>query len=268
MGLFSRKPSDARAKARPSISGEAQARELRVRARRRLIGALALALAAAIVVPVLFDSAQDAPQESMIVVPMVVAPAENAPLAQTPDSGASGGGVILAADDGAPPAQAVTPAPGGSPVQQAAQSSAAPRAGSGTGTANRTSAGASNAPPARENAARPTPAPTPIQERTDDGSVALALLEGRQPPKTDAAPSPGGFVLQVAAYKTQADAAARRDRLVQAGVGNAYVETAQIRGEPTYRVRVGPFSTREAAQAAQTRIRALGDYNDAFITSP
>jgi len=259
MGLFSRKPVDARPKARPSISGEAQARELRVRARRRLIGALALALAVAIVVPMLFDSASDAPQESMIVVPMVLAPAADAPLAQTPDAGASGGGVILATDDSAPPV------PG---AQQAAQGSVAngTTTGSTTGTASGTANGASNAAPSvREDAPRTTPAP--VQARTDDGSVALALLEGRQPPKTDAAPSSGGFVLQVAAYKTESDAVARRDRLVQSGVTNAYVEAVNLKGERTYRVRVGAFSTREAAQAAQTRIRALGDYKDAFITN-
>jgi len=97
MGLFSRKSAaaDARPKSRPSISGEAQARELRVRARRRLIGALALVLAVVIVAPMLFETTPESPQESMIVVPMVVAPAVDDPLTQAPDSGASGGGVII-----------------------------------------------------------------------------------------------------------------------------------------------------------------------------
>jgi len=101
MGLFSRKSSsaDARPKSRPSISGEAQARELRVRARRRLIGALALVLAVVIVAPMLFDTTSESPQESMIVVPMVVAPAVDDPLTQVPDSGASDGGVIIATND-------------------------------------------------------------------------------------------------------------------------------------------------------------------------
>ena len=49
--------------------------------------------------------------------------------------------------------------------------------------------------------------------------------------------------------------------------GLVLVAGAQASGKTTYRLRVGPFSTREAAQAAQARIRALGDYKDAFITA-
>jgi DedD protein len=58
----------------------------------------------------------------------------------------------------------------------------------------------------------------------------------------------------------------RRDRLVAAGVTNAYIETATSSGKATYRLRVGPFPTREAAQAAQARLRALG-YDNGFIST-
>jgi len=258
MGLFSRKSSsaDARPKSRPSISGEAQARELRVRARRRLIGALALVLAVVIVAPMLFDTTSESPQESMIVVPMVVAPAADDPLTQTPDAGASGGGVIIATNDAADvqtPAQAPS-----SSTQTARTSQPQPSA------PPRNQAAPANTP---TRTSPPVPSSRSTQDRTDDGSVALALLEGRQPPAASPPPSPNRFVLQVAAYNTQSDALTRRDQLVQSGVTNAYVETARVSGRNTYRVRVGPFSTREAAQAAQARIRSLGDYKDAFITN-
>jgi DedD protein len=39
-----------------------------------------------------------------------------------------------------------------------------------------------------------------------------------------------------------------------------------VNGRPKYRVRVGPFQSREAAQAAQTRLRTQG-YGGAFITT-
>src|SRR5690606_26314092 len=114
--------------------------------------------------------------------------------------------------------------------------------------------------------AAPTKPATQPKQRTDDGSVALALLEGRAPaaPKPAAAGSSGNVVLQVAAYTTQADAESRRDQLVAAGVTNAYVENAIANGKTAYRLRVGPFPTREAAEAAQARLRQLG-YNNGLI---
>ena len=50
-------------------------------------------------------------------------------------------------------------------------------------------------------------------------------------------------------------------RLRQAGVTDAYVESGQSNGRTVYRLRVGPFSSHEAAQAAQARLRALGYQN-------
>ncbi|TAM10963.1 MAG: SPOR domain-containing protein, partial [Pusillimonas sp.] len=65
---------------------------------------------------------------------------------------------------------------------------------------------------------------------------------------------------------TEKDALARRAKLLAAGVTDAYIESAVSGGKPTYRLRVGPFQTRDAAQAAQTRLRALG-YENGFISS-
>src|SRR5690606_21370308 len=74
--------------------------------------------------------------------------------------------------------------------------------------------------------------PKPKVERTDDGSVAIALLEGRSPtrPAAPAASSSGSFILQIAAYTNDKDAQSRRDRLVAAGVTNTYVESATAGG--------------------------------------
>jgi len=114
------------------------------------------------------------------------------------------------------------------------------------------------------------PPAVPELTRTDDGSRALALLEGRGP--TDSPRSSGatdasnGYVLQVAAYSVRADALMRRDRLKRADVVNAFVEQATVNGKPQYRLRVGPFPTREAAQEVQTKLRALG-YDNGFIAA-
>lgn len=109
--------------------------------------------------------------------------------------------------------------------------------------------------------------------RTDDGSQALAILEGRSPSAASQAPraaapaasTSGNFSLQVASYSSANDARNQRDRLRSSGVSNAYVQSATVDGKQVFRLRVGPFSTREAAQAAQTRLRAL-NFSDSFIT--
>ncbi|PTN50191.1 sporulation protein, partial [Achromobacter xylosoxidans] len=120
---------------------------------------------------------------------------------------------------------------------------------------------------------KPDPKPaTPAKpdNRSDDGARALALLEGRSAPAASApAPKPaakGNFVLQIAAYTTSEDAQSRRGKLHQAGVTNAFVEQATINGKQQYRLRVGPFPSREAAQAAQARLRTLG-YDNGFIAA-
>src|SRR5690606_1619144 len=119
-----------------------------------------------------------------------------------------------------------------------------------------------------EKKREPQERPARETQRTDDGSVALALLEGRDP--AEARPSrqaaQGDYVLQIAAYSTERDAQIRRDRLVEAGVTNAYVESGVSGGKTTYRLRVGPFPTHDAAQAAKARLRALG-YDNGFISS-
>lgn len=106
--------------------------------------------------------------------------------------------------------------------------------------------------------------------RTDDGSKALAILEGRASESAANAPAPaasssGEFSLQVASYTSSSDARNQRDRLRSSGVSNAYIQSATVNGNQVFRLRVGPFSTREAAQAAQTRLRAL-NFSDSFVT--
>lgn len=267
MGLFSRNESATGSGRRPSsrLSSEAQATELRGRARRRLIGALALVLAAVIIVPMLFDSTESTDRVSTpVVVPAVVPPTPESNLAaapSTPDApadtatpatpnGDSASGAVTAPADGAVVADATPPEPAVAPPADTAPPPA-PEA---------------KHKPAEKHEAR-EPKHKPSTERTDDGSVAIALLEGRTPAKSAPAPAAkGNYILQIAAYTSDKDAQSRRDKLVSSGVTNAYVENAVSGGKATYRLRVGPFPTRDAAQAAQARLRALG-YDNGFIST-
>lgn len=280
MGLFSRKESASGASRRTNsrtTSSEAHAEDLRGRARRRLIGALALVVAAVIIVPMLVTTEPEEPAPTPVVVPGIPPMPEPGVAALDPNAGTSeaNGGVIedtepvpapepitgqddpaLAAADEPAGAAPVAPEPATEPTTEPADSSQPEPA----------------TPPKPEPAPKPQPKPqakpepkSQISERTDDGSVAIALLEGRSPP-AQAAPERGNFVLQIAAYTSEKDAEDRRSKLAAAGVTNAFVQAATSGGKPTYRLRVGPFPTRDAAQAAQTRLRALG-YDNSFISS-
>jgi DedD protein len=64
-----------------------------------------------------------------------------------------------------------------------------------------------------------------------------------------------------------AEAQKQRNVLISVGLNNTFVDgPVNVNGRPKYRVRVGPFQSREAAQAAQTRLRTQG-YGGAFITT-
>jgi len=297
MGLFSRSESAAASRrpvTRASTSSESLAQELRGRARRRLVGALVLVLAAIVIVPMLLDSTPAPKQANApLAVPAVIPPASSrggaatgsglqpsdgtSGAATTPDASANAGDTGTMAQGGAmqAPGSAAEPS-----APAAGQPDSNPPAAKPEPPVARSEPSRPEAParPESHAPARPKPEarPEPRHEarnkgdsepRTDDGSVAIALLEGRKPGKSAPAPSArGNFVLQIAAYTSDKDAQSRRERLAAAGVTNAYVESGTANGKPTYRLRVGPFPTRDAAQAAQARLRALG-YDNGFISA-
>ena len=272
MGWFSRSQSEHdtgfRTGPRTPQSAEAQVREMRQRARHRLIGALALVLAAVIVVPMAFDSGPEPEEMPVPVVMQGFGVPETSPSSGA--STASSGTLSTQAPERANDLVSVDPSPGNTlqPTPQAGSPETSPPAPTVSVTPAPTPpapavASAPVKPPA------PAPVPNPPKQRTDDGSVALALLEGRSPPRQQAPAATserGNFILQIAAYGTEKDAQARRDRLVSSGVTNAYIEQSTAGGKTAYRLRVGPFPTRDAAQAAQARLRALG-FDNGFIST-
>lgn len=280
MGLFSRKKSEQTTRSTPrnTTSSEAQVAELRGRARRRLIGALVLVLTAIIVVPMMFDDTSTQHTETPLVLPAIVPPVPEPDIAAvTPpeysvDEPVLAEGLVQPADPG------MVESEGALAVAGDTSTPATPPAAQATSeTPSTPSQPAETRPESEPARTEPKPAPSaPAQtkpksndQRTDDGSVALALLEGRAPASSPSArpeARQGSFVLQVAAYSTEADAQSRRSSLVNAGVTNAYVEQAVSNNKTTYRLRVGSFPTRDAAQAAQARLRALGYDNSLLLT--
>ena len=261
MGLFSRKDSAAPrkppGKVRPSVSSEAQAADLRVRARRRLAGAVALVLAAVVILPMLLDS-EPAPVSNKIPIKI---PDRNAPFQPNLSD----------------PVAANTAAPTGSVAATAAPTAPVEPAPASSTTAKPEPKPRADAPATstKVEPAKPT-ANSPPVARSDDGARAVALLEGRPTAEsagptgavtTPKAPTRGNFVVQAISLDVSADAQAQKSKLLAAGVGNAFVDgPVDVGGKARYRVRVGPFPSREAAQAAQTRLRTLG-YDGAFIAT-
>lgn len=258
MGLFSRKDSAPSrkpiGKPRPSVTSEAQAADLRIKARRRLAGAVVLILAAVVVLPMLLDS-EPAPVASNIPIripdrqtpfqPNLTEPNTSAPSTET----ASTSGQVTASSESTPASAAGSP-------QTKPDAASKP--------ALTPSQDASRAPTTSSPAAPIT------QQRRDDAARALALLEGRSPVASAPSPKPpvrGNFVVQAMSLDSSAEAQKQRNVLISAGLNNAFVDgPIDVNGRPKYRVRVGPFQSREAAQAAQTRLRTQG-YGGAFITT-
>ncbi|MDH0684634.1 SPOR domain-containing protein [Achromobacter animicus] len=275
MGFFKRKdPAEqAQTSKRAAVPSEVQAAELRGRARRRLAGAVALVLAAVIVLPMVLDS-QPTPVDDNIPIKVPERNTPFQPLVSEPQAAAP-------TEPSAPTDPAAVPTPPGvTSVPPVAAASNTPPATTHTtppATQPATPAVPPVTPPKPEVKPKPEPAkpatPPKPETRSDDGARALALLEGRNAPTSAPKPdtpkpaaSKGNFVLQIAAYTTSEDAQSRRGKLHQAGVTNAFVEQATINGKQQYRLRVGPFPSREAAQAAQARLRTLG-YDNGFIAA-
>jgi DedD protein len=222
--------------------------ELKRRARRRLVGAIVLALAAAVILPLLLESD---PKPLGDDVSIRIPPIDNSKFI-TPLSPAKG------ADGKAVPNQA----------------------GAGTSTSPPSAAGAPDAAveakPAAALNASGKPVETAQRAATDvapsPAPTATSIITAKPEPLKPAAPaaksesgatrpdvvSPaGGFVVQLAAFADAKAAPALASKLKSAGFP-AYTETLKTDQGTMRRVRVGPYATREVADAEVARLNAAG----------
>lgn len=104
-----------------------------------------------------------------------------------------------------------------------------------------------------------TPVPDkPAAPKSAEAELAAAIAR-ESLPKATAQLAPGErFVIQVAAFRTRAEADARVAALTLAGL-NARVEQVTIDNKDTwYRVRLGPYGSANAAATAQQGLKAQG----------
>lgn len=213
------------------------------RARRRLVGALVLGLAAAIVLPLVLDSE---PRQTIPDVQVEIPPRDT-PLPPKADEAAARGNEVAVV----PPVEPVSPAP--APEKPAAAAPAEPP----KAAAIAPTAPAATAPKPVDEHKPAAKAVPKAPEASKTAPKAAAAPKAEAPATSPSATAETRFVVQVGAFANAGSARAQADKARKAGV-RVYTETVKTaQGERT-RVRVGPFSSREAADQARAKLKSIG----------
>jgi DedD protein len=232
---FFRDKPQAPAAAPAAGGGDAAVQAARTAARRRLVGALVLLLIGVLGFPLLFETQpRPLPADLPILAPegtpaRVSTPAPTRPLPALPaDAGAEPvvTAALPASSPEAAPRPAATPAAPPAPAPKPAPAPA-------------------SAAPAKPAAAVPPP-PRP--------AVAATPKPAAEPPPVAGA---GRFVVQVGAYNEAERLKAARQRVEKLGFKSYTQDIDTATGKRT-RVRVGPFASRQEAEAAAGKLKAAG----------
>jgi DedD protein len=137
--------------------------------------------------------------------------------------------------------------------------------GAGTGSGIAPAIAAASAPTSAAPSAQPrepAPAAKPLAAtasapapKPDDSERVKALLDGKPAPEVSATGEPR-LVVQVGAYADAAKAREARLKVEKAGL-KTYTQVVDTKDGKRTRVRVGPFTSKEEADKAVTRIKAL-----------
>lgn len=203
---------------KPEIS--ATELELKRRGRRRLIGAITLGLLAIVFLPMVFDREPKRPGDGL----------------KTQDIS-----VQVPSKEGQP----ALPAPTAAPVVVPAPAA----------TAVPAVADAPKASPAQEAAAAAVPSTPPSREVKEAAKV--AAKPDRTKPDTTAPAAKTGFVVQLGVFSDADNARQTVDKMKEAKLP-VYTENIPIKSGNATRVRVGPFATREKADAALAQVKLAG----------
>lgn len=276
----------------PEVAVEPAVDELRRRARRRLVGAIVLALAAAVIVPMLLESDPKPLGEDVSVrIPPVddgkfvnrlnapgasetksrdvrTAEAKPSPIVTTTAAPPAASATQAGTDATAPAVPAVgSPSKDGAPrrsVAEAEQRVLAPANKAGAGGAKSEStavpkaAGLSPATSPVPAEQTPSPETKPVVAEVKPAETMAALSDAK--PKDAAAVDAGkssAYAVQLAAFADDKGANALAARLKKSGYA-AYTEPVSTSRGTLWRVRVGPYPTRDAADAARDKLKADG----------
>jgi DedD protein len=212
-----------------------EATEIRRRGRQRLIGAVAIVLLAVVFVPMLLDP--------------------------DPRPARTGPALTIPPKDQAAPLPAPAPAKAAAPAKAPAVATTAP-----TAVPAPSAAPAASVTPAQPTATPAQPAVAPAQAgarsnadpvvtaaKSDAGVSAAKSDPGLR--RGDTVPKLEGFAVQVGAFRDDAKLAQARETLATQNVPH-YTERLETSSGPLTRLRAGPFRTRDAADAAATKLKA------------
>ena len=263
--------------------------ELRRRARRRLVGAVVLALAVAVIVPMLLETEQKPLGDDVSVkIPPIDESKFVNRLNDTRAKDAPKGAPRAAEEPPKGPVSSVPPS--ATPEQASKYDTRVPEAGASSGSASPSPMaadavsstkpdgakpdGAKQAAPDAKpaSASAPVSAPTPVPSSPppaadtakappapDDASKHASAAPSRPTPagNGNAAAPHDGFAVQLAAFADDRGANALAARLKKAGY-TAYTEPLNTSKGTLWRVRVGPYPSREAALAARDKLKTEG----------
>lgn len=137
-----------------------------------------------------------------------------------------------------------------------AEAPAAPSAPAADATTNKSASGTTGKSAAEAPKAEPRPAVT-----ADPLGDLAKSKSGLSTPATPAnAADPFDYVIQVGAYRTSSDADAQKAKLALMGL-DAKVSERDQAGRTVYRVRLGPFADKAAAERIRARLEGSGIEN-------
>ncbi len=235
--------------------------ELRRRARRRLVGAVVLALGVAVVVPMLLETEQKPLGEDVSV---KIPPVDSGKFVNRLNDGAAKTDASPKADEPAKDATAAPPASSdAAPVRAQKYDTQIPDTAPPAPAADATPAtpGASASPKVESGSAAPVQAAKPATAESMKAAAATShpSNETPKPAHTANASAPrDGFAVQLAAFTHDREANSLAGRLKKAGYA-AYTEPLKTSKGTMWRVRVGPYPSRDAAVAARDKLKAEGE---------
>ena len=269
MAIFSTRSSKRDADEAPARNVPIDSIEtLRTRARQRLIGAVVLVALGIITFTLLFDSQpRPIPVDIQITMPdkdkpdatLTTTVTTSAPVAAAPAA-------VPAVVEPPVAATAATAAVQASASLSAKEEIVAPKTEKKPEAKTEAKV---EAKPVVKVEAKPEVKPAAKPAASDEAAKALAILEGKEPPKAAASAATsdataGRFVVQVGAFAENEKARDARLKVERAGL-KTYVHVAETPQGRRIRVRAGPFATRAEAEKAAAKIKTL-DLPAAILT--
>lgn len=199
---------------------------LRKRARRRFIGAVTFVILSVVLLPMILDDIPQQEQQQIdIQIPSEELATETYPW-MTPENIPPTDGAEIMPDPG-------KPLPFSDSEYSGKIESDKPGRGSASGI------------------------PVPEKKPAFVKSAPVPVMQEKGPANNNVKVQEGAFVIQLGAFSDVSKAKQQQQNLVENGI-RAYTETIKVGNSEMTRVRIGPFTTREAAEAEHERLKKTG----------